>query len=113
MDHDDFTRVSIIGARTMEQVDENVGACDVDPTDEQWDRIMDARYRDGDTLRATGLRSGASTPNAHSDVQTETSERNSGTPATPGENRKSIPAPSPSSARVPASPSPGPSAVVT
>ncbi|MFH5800719.1 aldo/keto reductase [Haladaptatus sp. CMAA 1911] len=50
MDHDDFTCVPIIGARTTEQLDENVGACDVDLTDEQWDRITDARYRDGDTL---------------------------------------------------------------
>jgi 1-deoxyxylulose-5-phosphate synthase len=50
MDHDDFTCVPIIGARTTEQLDENVGACDVDLTDEQWDRIMDARYREGDTL---------------------------------------------------------------
>lgn len=111
MDHDDVTWVPIIGARTTEQVDENVGACDVDLTDEQWDRILDARYRD--SLWATDLRSGAPTPNVRSDVHTETSERNSGTPSTPGENRKSIPAPSPSSARVPASPSPGPSAVVT
>jgi 1-deoxyxylulose-5-phosphate synthase len=50
MDHDDFTCVPIIGARTTEQLDENVGACDVDLTDEQWDRIMDARYRERDTL---------------------------------------------------------------
>ncbi len=50
MDHDAFTCVPIIGARTPEQLDENVAACDVELTDEQWDRIMDARYRDGDTL---------------------------------------------------------------
>jgi aryl-alcohol dehydrogenase-like predicted oxidoreductase len=50
MDHDDFTCVPIIGARTPEQLDENVGACDLDLSEEQWNRIMDARYRDGDTL---------------------------------------------------------------
>ena len=50
MDHDDFTCVPIIGARTPEQLDENVAACDIDLSGEQWDRIMDARYKDDDTL---------------------------------------------------------------
>lgn len=50
MDHDDFTCVPIIGARTTEQLDENVSACDVDLSEEQWNRIMDVRYREDDTL---------------------------------------------------------------
>ncbi|KZN23353.1 aryl-alcohol dehydrogenase [Haladaptatus sp. R4] len=50
MDHDDFTCVPIIGARTPEQLDENVAACDIDLSGELWDRIMDARYKDDDTL---------------------------------------------------------------
>jgi aryl-alcohol dehydrogenase-like predicted oxidoreductase len=45
MDHDAFTCVPIIGARTVAQLDENVAAADVTLSDEQWTRIMDARYR--------------------------------------------------------------------
>ena len=44
MDYPDATVVPIVGARTEEQLDENVGAADVDLSDEQWERIMDARY---------------------------------------------------------------------
>ncbi|MFC6862850.1 aldo/keto reductase [Halomicroarcula sp. GCM10025817] len=44
MDWDEFTCVPIVGARTPEQLEENVAATDVDLSDEQWDRIMDARY---------------------------------------------------------------------
>jgi aryl-alcohol dehydrogenase-like predicted oxidoreductase len=33
-----------VGARTVDQLDENVAAADLDLSDEQWDRIMDARY---------------------------------------------------------------------
>ena len=50
MDHDAFTCVPIVGARTTEQLDENAGATEIELTDEQWDRIMDARYRDDGTL---------------------------------------------------------------
>lgn len=42
-----------------------------------------------------------------------TRERNSGEPRTPRSTRNSAPAPSPSASRVPGSPPPGPSAVVT
>ncbi|MFY4816067.1 aldo/keto reductase [Haloarcula sp. AONF1] len=41
---DEFTCVPIVGARTVDQLDENVAAADLDLSDEQWDRIMDARY---------------------------------------------------------------------
>ncbi|SFR45502.1 aldo/keto reductase [Halogeometricum limi] len=44
MDYRDATVVPIVGARTREQLDENVGAADVDLSDDQYDRIMDARY---------------------------------------------------------------------
>ncbi|MFC7020797.1 MULTISPECIES: aldo/keto reductase [Haloarcula] len=44
MDWDEFTCVPIVGARTPEQLEENVAAADVDLSDAQWDRIMDARY---------------------------------------------------------------------
>ncbi|MDS0293250.1 aldo/keto reductase [Halogeometricum luteum] len=44
MDYPDATVVPIVGARTEEQLDENVGAADVDLSEEQWERIMDARY---------------------------------------------------------------------
>ena len=41
---DEFTCVPIVGARTVDQLDENVAAADLHLSDEQWDRIMDARY---------------------------------------------------------------------
>ncbi|SDQ55353.1 Predicted oxidoreductase [Halopelagius longus] len=44
MDYPEATVVPIVGARTVEQLDENVGAADVDLSDDQWERIMDARY---------------------------------------------------------------------
>ncbi|ELZ26574.1 oxidoreductase, aryl-alcohol dehydrogenase like protein [Halogeometricum pallidum JCM 14848] len=44
MDYPDATVVPIVGARTEEQLDENIGAADVDLSEEQWERIMDARY---------------------------------------------------------------------
>jgi len=44
MDHDEFTCVPIVGARTVDQLDENVGACSVSLSDEQWDRVHEARY---------------------------------------------------------------------
>ncbi|WP_265111715.1 aldo/keto reductase [Halosolutus halophilus] len=39
-----FTCVPIVGARTVEQLEENVGAIDVSLSDGQFDRIVDARY---------------------------------------------------------------------
>jgi aryl-alcohol dehydrogenase-like predicted oxidoreductase len=44
MDQDEFTCIPIVGARTVEQLDENVGAADVSMSDNQWQRIYDARY---------------------------------------------------------------------
>ena len=44
MDFPDATVVPIVGARTVEQLDENVGATDVDLSQSQWERIFDARY---------------------------------------------------------------------
>ncbi|ELZ13642.1 aldo/keto reductase [Halovivax asiaticus JCM 14624] len=43
MDQDRFTCVPIVGARTPEQLEENVGAVDVELTDDDFDRIADAR----------------------------------------------------------------------
>ncbi|MFC4541994.1 aldo/keto reductase [Halosolutus amylolyticus] len=40
----EFTCVPIVGARTVEQLEENVGAIDVSLSDDQFDRIVDARY---------------------------------------------------------------------
>jgi len=44
MDQGKFTCVPIVGARTVDQIEENVGAIDVDLTDDQHDRISEARY---------------------------------------------------------------------
>ncbi|SFG02278.1 Predicted oxidoreductase [Halopelagius inordinatus] len=44
MDYPDATVVPIVGARTTDQLDENVGAAEVDLSDDQWERIMNARY---------------------------------------------------------------------
>ncbi|NUB91444.1 aldo/keto reductase [Haloterrigena sp. SYSU A558-1] len=46
MDQDRFTCVPIVGARTPEQLEENVGAVEVDLTDEQFERIDAARSSD-------------------------------------------------------------------
>jgi aryl-alcohol dehydrogenase-like predicted oxidoreductase len=43
-EHRKFTCVPIVGARTVDQLEENVGAVDISLTDEQFDRIVDARY---------------------------------------------------------------------
>jgi aryl-alcohol dehydrogenase-like predicted oxidoreductase len=51
MDWDDFTCVPIVGARTVEQIDENVAAADVDLSDQQWQRIFTARYDEDGQLR--------------------------------------------------------------
>jgi len=50
MDWEEFTCVPIVGARTVEQLEENVGATDVTLSDDHWDRIMDARYSPDGTL---------------------------------------------------------------
>jgi aryl-alcohol dehydrogenase-like predicted oxidoreductase len=39
MDHERFTCVPIIGARTVDQLDENLDAIEVDLSDEQFERI--------------------------------------------------------------------------
>ncbi|AGB15864.1 putative oxidoreductase, aryl-alcohol dehydrogenase like protein [Halovivax ruber XH-70] len=43
MDQDRFTCVPIVGARTPEQLEENVGAVDVELTDDDFDRIAETR----------------------------------------------------------------------
>ena len=53
MDQPDFTCVPIVGARTVDQVDENVGAVDVELSDEQFDRIFEARYDEAGDLYET------------------------------------------------------------
>jgi aryl-alcohol dehydrogenase-like predicted oxidoreductase len=40
----DFTCVPIVGARTTDQLEENVGAVDLSLSDAQFNRIVDARY---------------------------------------------------------------------
>ncbi|NHN61832.1 aldo/keto reductase [Haloarcula sp. JP-Z28] len=40
----DFTCVPIVGARTVDQLDENVGATDISLSDDQFNRIVSARY---------------------------------------------------------------------
>ncbi len=44
MEWDEITCIPIVGARTPEQLEENVAATEVSLSDEQWDRIMNARY---------------------------------------------------------------------
>ena len=44
VEQDRFTCVPIVGARTVDQLTENVGAVDVSLSDDQFDRIVDARY---------------------------------------------------------------------
>jgi aryl-alcohol dehydrogenase-like predicted oxidoreductase len=46
MDQDAFTCVPIIGARTVAQLEENVAAAEVSITDDQHDRITDARFNE-------------------------------------------------------------------
>jgi len=47
MDQREFSCVPIVGARTVEQLDENLGAIDVTLSDEQFERIDAARYDEG------------------------------------------------------------------
>ena len=42
----DITCVPIVGARTVDQLDENVGAADISLSDEQFNRVVSARYAD-------------------------------------------------------------------
>ncbi|AEH36940.1 aldo/keto reductase [Halopiger xanaduensis] len=53
MDQPDFDCVPIIGARTVDQLDENLGAVDISLTDEQFDCIFDARYDENGKLYKT------------------------------------------------------------
>ncbi|WP_049925695.1 aldo/keto reductase [Halopiger goleimassiliensis] len=46
MEQDEFTCVPIVGARTPAQLEENVGAVEIDLTDEQFERIDAARSSD-------------------------------------------------------------------
>jgi aryl-alcohol dehydrogenase-like predicted oxidoreductase len=48
MDREECTCVPIVGARTVEQLDENAGAADVSLDDGQHGRITDARAEDGE-----------------------------------------------------------------
>ncbi|WP_436910343.1 aldo/keto reductase [Halosimplex marinum] len=55
MDQREFDCVPIVGARTVEQLDENVGAIDVSISDDQFDRIFEARYDDDGELYKTNV----------------------------------------------------------
>ncbi len=44
IEQQEITCVPIIGARTVDQLEENVGAIDISLSDEQFNRIVDARY---------------------------------------------------------------------
>ncbi len=46
VEHNRFTCVPIVGARTTDQVAENVGAVDISLSTAQFDRVVDARYAD-------------------------------------------------------------------
>ena len=46
MEYPDATVIPIVGARTVDQLDENLAAADVDLSRSQWDRIFEARYDD-------------------------------------------------------------------
>lgn len=48
MDQEAFSCTPIVGARTTDQLEENVGAVDVDLSREQRERIDDARYEEGE-----------------------------------------------------------------
>jgi aryl-alcohol dehydrogenase-like predicted oxidoreductase len=54
MEQEAFTCIPIVGARTTDQLDENVGACDVSLSDAQFERIENARYADPETKRRWG-----------------------------------------------------------
>jgi aryl-alcohol dehydrogenase-like predicted oxidoreductase len=44
MDQEAFTCIPIVGARTTDQLEENVGAADVDLSTDEFERISEARY---------------------------------------------------------------------
>jgi aryl-alcohol dehydrogenase-like predicted oxidoreductase len=46
MDYPDATVIPIVGARTADQLEENVGAAELDLSTDQWERITNARYTD-------------------------------------------------------------------
>ena len=46
MDQEAFTCVPIVGARTTDQLEENLGAAEVSLTSDQHDRITDARFNE-------------------------------------------------------------------
>jgi aryl-alcohol dehydrogenase-like predicted oxidoreductase len=54
MEQEAFTCVPIVGARTTEQLAENVGACDISLSDDQFERIENARYADPERKRRWG-----------------------------------------------------------
>ncbi|MFC7141921.1 aldo/keto reductase [Halosimplex aquaticum] len=53
IDQSDFDCVPIVGARTVDQMEENLGALDVSLSDEQFDRIFEARYDEDGELYQT------------------------------------------------------------
>jgi aryl-alcohol dehydrogenase-like predicted oxidoreductase len=53
IDQPDFTCVPIVGARTVDQLDENLDVIDVSITQKQFERILDARYDEGGDLYKT------------------------------------------------------------
>ncbi|WP_201740097.1 aldo/keto reductase [Salinigranum halophilum] len=54
MEQEAFTCVPIVGARTVDQLDENVGACDISLSPTQFERIENARYEDPASKRRWG-----------------------------------------------------------
>jgi aryl-alcohol dehydrogenase-like predicted oxidoreductase len=50
MQQPDFACIPIIGARTTDQLEENLGACDIELSDDQFDRILNARYDEEGSL---------------------------------------------------------------
>jgi aryl-alcohol dehydrogenase-like predicted oxidoreductase len=54
VEQDAFTCVPIVGARTPEQLEENVGACDLSLSSAQFERIENARYADPERKRRWG-----------------------------------------------------------
>ncbi|WP_138006454.1 aldo/keto reductase [Halalkalirubrum salinum] len=54
MDQSRFTCIPIVGARTVGQLDENVGAAEVDLSEDQHDRITQARYDEDGNIIKTG-----------------------------------------------------------
>lgn len=53
IDQPEFDCVPIVGARTVDQLDENLGAIDIALSDEHFQRIVDARYDEDGSLYKT------------------------------------------------------------